>query len=80
MKEPIMRTHPFDAVSFVFGIIFVAVAAVGLTDLATLSLSDLRWLGPVALVIVGIVLVVSASRSDGRGVAEVAERSDHGEA
>jgi branched-subunit amino acid permease len=59
-----VRTHPFDPVAFVFGLIFVAVAAVGLTDLATITLTDLRWIGPAALVLVGIVLVISAARSD----------------
>jgi putative Mn2+ efflux pump MntP len=67
MKEPTMRTHPFDAVSFVFGAIFVAVAAVGMTDLATLTLVDLRWIGPAVLVVVGVVLVISAARRDDRG-------------
>jgi branched-subunit amino acid permease len=58
-----VRTHPFDPVAFVFGVIFVAVAAVGLTDLATITLTDLRWIGPAALVLVGIVLVISAART-----------------
>jgi putative Mn2+ efflux pump MntP len=76
MKEPTMRAHPFDAVSFVFGVIFTAVAVVGLTDVATLSLVDLRWIGPAVLVIVGIVLVVSAARRDEpRAVATTAD--DH---
>jgi hypothetical protein len=59
-----MRTHPFDAVSFVFGVIFTAVAAIALTGVATITLLDLRWLGPAALVLIGVVLVVSAARSD----------------
>jgi branched-subunit amino acid permease len=61
-----VRTHPFDAVAFVFGAIFVTVATVGLTDVATFTLTDLRWLGPAALVLVGIVLTVSAARRDPR--------------
>jgi hypothetical protein len=59
-----VRTHPFDAVSFVFGILFTAVAAIALTGVATITLLDLRWLGPAALVLIGVVLVVSAARSD----------------
>jgi branched-subunit amino acid permease len=73
-----VRTHPFDPVAFVFGVIFVAVAAVGLTDLATISLTDLRWLGPAALVLVGIVLVISAARSDDHPQIETGEAAtDH---
>jgi hypothetical protein len=60
-----MRTHPFDAVSFVFGAIFVAVSLLALTGVATITLLDLRWLAPAALVLVGVVLVVSAARGDG---------------
>jgi hypothetical protein len=59
-----MRTHPFDAVSFVFGAIFVAVALLALTGIATITLLDLRWLAPAALVVVGAVLIVSAARRD----------------
>jgi cytochrome c-type biogenesis protein CcmH/NrfF len=75
-----MRTHPFDAVSFVFGVIFAAVAVVGLTDVATLSLVDLRWLGPAALVIVGIVLVVSAARRDDPHAVATSVDADDGDA
>jgi branched-subunit amino acid permease len=76
-----VRTHPFDPVAFVFGVIFVAVAAVGLTDLATITLTDLRWIGPAALVLVGIVLVISAARGDDQPSAEDGEAAatDHRE-
>jgi drug/metabolite transporter superfamily protein YnfA len=78
MKEPTVRTHPFDAVSFTFGAIFVAVAVIGLTDLATLTVVDLRWIGPAVLVLVGVVLVVSAARRDDGGgrAPEVSAPSD----
>jgi hypothetical protein len=59
-----MRTHPFDAVSFVFGAIFAAVGLLALTGVVTISLLDLRWLAPAVLVLVGVVLVVSAARRD----------------
>jgi hypothetical protein len=59
-----MRTHPFDAVSFVFGVIFVAVALLALTGIATITLLDLRWLAPAVLVVIGAVLIVSAARRD----------------
>jgi cytochrome c-type biogenesis protein CcmH/NrfF len=69
-----MRTHPFDAVSFVFGAIFTAVAVVVLSNVATITLLDLRWIGPAALVLIGVVLVVSAARRDDTTVMEPADR------
>jgi hypothetical protein len=59
-----MRTHPFDAVSFVFGAIFTAVGLLAVTGIATISLLDLRWLAPAVLVLIGLVLVVSAARRE----------------
>jgi cytochrome c-type biogenesis protein CcmH/NrfF len=59
-----MRTHPFDAVSFVFGALFVLVAGLALGGV-TLTLLDLRWVAPAVLVVVGLVLVVSAARRGG---------------
>jgi hypothetical protein len=73
-----MRTHPFDAVSFVFGAIFTALAAVVLTGVTTITLLDLRWLAPAALVVIGVVLVVTAARGEpgASDTTEVAERRD----
>jgi drug/metabolite transporter superfamily protein YnfA len=73
-----MRTHPFDAVSFVFGAIFTVVALLALTGIATITLLDLRWLGPAALVLIGVVLVVSAARRDTDELgARVPEHDEH---
>jgi drug/metabolite transporter superfamily protein YnfA len=69
-----MRTHPFDAVSFVFGAIFTAVAVVVLSNVATITLLDLRWIGPAALVLIGVVLVVTAARRDDRTTVEPSDR------
>jgi hypothetical protein len=55
-----MTRHDLDVLSLFSGIVFVAVAIVGLTDALVLSVADLRWLGPLALVGFGIVLVVTS--------------------
>ncbi len=66
-----MRTHRFDPASFAFGVLFVAIAVVGLTDPALLAIEDLRWLGPAVLVVLGLALLLSAGRRD-RGRESVA--------
>lgn len=57
-----MKTHPLDVIALVFGLIFVAIALVGLFDQLTVSWSDLRWLVPSALVAVGLALVITSGR------------------
>lgn len=56
-----MERHHLDVLSLFSGVVFVAIAIVGLTDLVTLSLADLRWLGPLAIVAFGVVLVVTST-------------------
>lgn len=56
-----MQRHDLDAFSLTFGLLFVAVATVGLVDRSVLSITDLRWLFPVVLVVIGLVLVVGPS-------------------
>jgi hypothetical protein len=68
-----MTRHDLDVLSLFSGLLFVAIAVVGLTDLVTLSLADLRWLGPLAVVAFGVVLVVTSA--GGRGGAN---GPDHG--
>lgn len=69
-----MHRHPLDPVSLVFGLVFGAVAALGLADALTIRGADLRWLGPLLFIIFGLTLVVSAGRdrSDGEPVANAA--------
>lgn len=55
-----MRRHAFDPVSFTFGVLFLAVAAAGLTGPWALRDLDLAWLGPVALVLLGVVVLLTA--------------------
>jgi len=62
-----MERHDLDVLSLFSGLLFVAVAVVGLTDLVTLSLADLRWLGPLAVVAFGVVLVVTSTGGRGGG-------------
>ncbi|MEX2504468.1 MAG: hypothetical protein WD378_06435 [Egicoccus sp.] len=59
-----MRTNRFDLLSFVFGALFTAVGAVGVSDMAVLDFADLRWIGPGLLVLIGVALVISAARRD----------------
>lgn len=59
-----MRSNRFDLLSFVFGALFVAVGAVGVSDMAVLDFADLRWIGPGILVLIGVALVISAARRD----------------
>jgi len=69
-----MERHHLDVLSLFSGLLFVAIAVVGLTDLITLSLADLRWLGPLAVVAFGVVLVVTSA--GGRGEADDGDRDD----
>ena len=79
-----MERHRLDALSLIFGLLFVAIAMVGLTDVFTLTAADLRWLGPALLVVVGIALLFTAGGGrkeapDGRDDrADDAVRSDDG--
>jgi hypothetical protein len=50
-----------DPLTLVIGLIFTALAAVGLTDRVQLSVADLRWLGPTLLVALGVMLVATAA-------------------
>ncbi|MFA9431456.1 hypothetical protein [Egicoccus sp. AB-alg2] len=65
-----METHRFDLLSFVFGALFAAVGVLGLTEVALITLADLRWIGPAVLVLLGLALVVSAARRDSRDGAD----------
>lgn len=69
-----MERHRFDILSFVFGLLFVLVAFVGLTDLVELTWLDLRWIGPAVLVGLGLVLVLTAGR--GRIDRQLADDAD----
>lgn len=58
--------HPLDPVSLVAGIIFVAVAVVGLSgQLTELDPGVLGWLVPAALVLVGLAVLGQGLRDRG---------------
>jgi hypothetical protein len=55
-----VERHNLDVLSLFSGIVFVAVALVGLTGAVVINAADLRWLGPLAIIGFGIVLVATA--------------------
>ena len=68
-----MERHRFDAISFVFGILFLALAAsaaVGEIDFFAL---EAKWVMPVALVAAGVAVLVATVP---RGGNEESESSD----
>lgn len=74
-----MERHRFDPVSFVFGVLFAAFGLLGLTDLFVLRAIDLRWIGPLLLVLVGLVLLLSSARGGSAGSEDRAGQQDHGQ-
>lgn len=61
-----MRSHPFDAMSLISGIVFAVVAGVYLTGAATGHHVDGHWLLPLALIGLGIAGVAGAVTSAAR--------------
>lgn len=61
-----MRRHALDVVSLVAGLVFLAVAIVGLSDWSWTVSLDARWILPVVLIGVGLI-GLSAVLSRGRG-------------
>ena len=60
-----MKRHPFDALSFVFGAMFVAACAVLSLDAFDIKGDVLTWIGAAALLLVGVVMLFgSRTRSD----------------
>ena len=77
-----MRRHAFDPLSFTFGALFLAVAAAGLTGPWSLRDLDLVWLGPVVLVFLGAVVLLTAltPRSEPGGEPDEATGDDQDDA
>ncbi len=61
-----MKSHGFDALSFVFGIVFLAIAGSAVWD-PSLRWDLGAWLVPAAVLTLGIGLLVSALRSRDSG-------------
>jgi hypothetical protein len=60
-----MRRHALDVVSLVAGLVFIAIAIVGLSDWSWNFSLDARWILPVVLIGVGLIglsAVLSRSR------------------
>ena len=73
-----MRSHPFDAMSLISGIVFAVVAGVYLTGSATGHHVDGRWLLPLALIGLGVAGVAGAVTSAARQQRAMATPSDAG--
>jgi hypothetical protein len=65
-----MRRHPFDPVSFVFGVAFTALAVTGLAGVRLRLPEDLTLAGPVALVVLGLLVLLLAARPREQRAAE----------
>jgi len=53
-----MNRHPFDAVSFVFGLLYLGIGLVLVTD--TAGAIPMNWVGPAAAIGVGAVILFAA--------------------
>lgn len=58
-----MKKHPFDPLSFVFGILFLGFGLPLLLSDSDLSGLNATWVFPAFLVFAGVVLLVSTSGS-----------------
>jgi hypothetical protein len=61
-----MYKHDFDILSFLGGILFAGIGFVFLFAEQRWSDIDTRWVGPALLVLAGVVILLSAIRSDDR--------------
>jgi len=71
-----MQRHRFDALSFIFGALFVTVAGIALLGPDLVNLQDLRWVAPALLVLAGAVLLLSTARGDDADLDEAADARD----
>jgi hypothetical protein len=58
-----MKKHPFDALSFIFGITFVLFAGALSFEGIDLGAGLLRWIGAAILLVVGIVMLFTSRSS-----------------
>ena len=54
-----MERHRLDVVSLIAGVVLCGIALVALTDAWVVTIADLRWIGPLALVALGVALVAA---------------------
>jgi membrane protein implicated in regulation of membrane protease activity len=61
-----MRKHSFDAVSFVFGVLFLLAGVPMLVSRSGLHLFEYKWVFPTFLVIAGVAVLVTSQLADRR--------------
>jgi hypothetical protein len=66
-----VRKHELDVFSLLAGMVFVAVAVVHLVTANTTHSSDVRWVFPVAMVLVGLASLIGLVRRGAREPAPV---------
>lgn len=72
-----MERHPLRIGHLLAGLVFIAVAIVGLTEVRVLDVAELAWVGPGLLVVLGIALVVgTATRRGATGPEAITAPSD----
>ena len=58
-----MKRHPFDPVSFVFGVLFLGVGLPLMMSDTDFSFLDGTWMFPAFLIFAGVVILVTARGS-----------------
>lgn len=58
-----MKRHPFDALSFVAGLLFLGLGVPLLVSDADFSFCDGTWIFPAFLILAGVVVLISARSS-----------------
>ena len=62
-----MKRHPFDPVSFIFGVLFLAVGIPMMFSERGFVLFEGRWVAPAVLIVAGaVVLATSRGRSSAK--------------
>ena len=55
-----MKRHPFDPLSFVFGVVFVALAGALSIQGIDFDTWGLRWIGAGALLLFGVLMLITS--------------------
>jgi hypothetical protein len=68
-----MTRHPFDGLSFLFGLLFAALGLLLLGGDAVRASVALPWAGPIAAIGLGLILVIAARPRRDRGTDDGAD-------
>jgi hypothetical protein len=76
-----MRPHRFDSLSFVFGLLFVALGAVYLFPFQPFGvvsslITGIRWAWPILIVGIGVAVLLTAFRRPGQEATVTTEDTD----